>query len=184
MYFQKLITVKMAGNISLESSIRTCKIDPAYAAKVHSDRFLNPSNMVCPVWNGFDSAGRPACANSFMTKRAGCNSAEDRVFVENYQRPQYVEYINLNAGGIQGQMYGESGDENSDQWDSMKRREDLDQVYNITGNFGKQFGSSVYPNCGINQYARGMSQDADSFRKYQAYNQGYKSNYMKKLSNM
>ena len=40
-----------AGSVSLESAIRTCKVDTAYAAKIESDRFLNPGNMVCPVWN-------------------------------------------------------------------------------------------------------------------------------------
>ena len=67
--------------ISLEAAIRTCKVDTAYANKVESDRFLNPQNMVCPVWNGVDTAGRRVCPDSFWTKRAVCNSAEDRVVV-------------------------------------------------------------------------------------------------------
>lgn len=174
----------MAGNVSLEAAIRTCKIDPAYAAKVQSDRFLNPSNMVCPVWNGYDSAGRPACPNSFNTKSAGCNSAEDRVFVENYQRPQYVEYINLSAGGIDGQFYGDNPNTTTTQWDVMKHYNDLNQINNVTGNFGMQFGSKVYPNCGINQYRRAMAQNQEDLRKYTAYNQGYKSNTMKRSCGM
>ena len=45
-------------------------------------------------------------ANSFYTKRAGCNSAEDRVIVENGLRPQYADYINLDVGeGIRGNLY-------------------------------------------------------------------------------
>ena len=32
----------MSGTMSLEAAIRTCKVDPAYANKVESDRFLNP----------------------------------------------------------------------------------------------------------------------------------------------
>lgn len=170
----------MAGNVSLESSIRTCKIDPAYAAKVYSDRFLNPDNMVCPVWNGYDSAGRPVCPDSFNTKRAGCNSAEDRVHVENYQRPQYVEYVNLSAGGIDGGFYGPPPTGyNMTQWDTMKASRDLHAINNVTGNFGKQFGSTVYPNCGVHQYSRAMAQNAEALRKYTAMNQGYKSSYMK-----
>lgn len=85
----------MSGIFNLESAIRTCKVDTGYSSRVQSDRFLNPKNMVCPVWNGLDTAGRVACANSFKTKREGCNSAEDRVGVENVQRPQYMQYISM-----------------------------------------------------------------------------------------
>ena len=92
----------MSGAISLEAAIRTCKVDTGWANKVESDRFLNPNNMVCPIWNGVDLTGRRVCPDSFYTKRAGCNSAEDRVVVENAQRPQYMEYINLSANGIDG----------------------------------------------------------------------------------
>jgi len=172
----------MAGYVSLESSIRTCKIDPAYASKVQSDRFLNPGNMVCPIWNVYDSAGRPVCADSFDTKTAGCNSAEDRVFVENYQRPQYVEYVNLSAGGIDGEFYGQGPPYSMTTWDRMKSSSDLHAVNNVTGNYGLQFGSNVYPNCGVHQYARGMQQNQEALRKYSSYNQAYKSNYMKNVS--
>jgi len=95
-----------AGSVSLEAALRTCKVDTGWASKVQSDRFLNPNIMVCPVWDGFDTAGRMVCPDSFYTKRAGCNSAEDRVVVENnVSRPQYMEYINLNANGISGEIY-------------------------------------------------------------------------------
>ncbi len=97
------------GSVSLESGIRTCKVVTGWANKVQSDRFQNPNLMVCPVWNGVDTAGRRACPDSFMTKRAGCNSAEDRVMVENnVSRPQYMEYVNLNAAGIAAPIYGKT----------------------------------------------------------------------------
>ncbi len=83
---------------SLESSIRTCKVDTGNSSRILSDRFLNPKNLVCPVWNGLDSAGRVACPDSFYTKREGCNSAEDRIAVENAQRPQYFQYISESLG--------------------------------------------------------------------------------------
>ena len=172
----------MAGNISLEASIRTCKIDPAYATKVFSDRFLNPANMVCPVWNGYDSAGRPACADSFNTKSAGCNSAEDRVMVENYQRPQYVEYVNLSAGGIDGQFYGPPPPYTTSQWDTMKAAQDLHSINNVTGNFGKQFGSTVYPSCGVYAYNRAMRLNSQDLRKYSSFTNAYNSNIMKSYS--
>ena len=95
------------GSVSLESSVRTCKVDTGWASRVQSDRFQNPSLMVCPTWNGMDTAGRLVCPDSFFTKRAGCNSAQDRVVVENnVSRPQYMEYVNLNANGIAADIYG------------------------------------------------------------------------------
>ncbi len=83
----------MSGIVNLESALRTCKVDVGYQQRIQSDRFLNPKNLVCPVWNGLDAAGRVVCADSFYTKREGCNSAQDRVGVENIQRPQYMQYI-------------------------------------------------------------------------------------------
>lgn len=94
------------GSVSLEKAIRTCKVNTAWANRVESDRIFNPNNMMCPVWNGRDLAGREVCPDSFYTKRAGCNSAEDRVLVENnVSRPQYMEYITLSANGIRGNVY-------------------------------------------------------------------------------
>lgn len=173
----------MAGNISLEGSIRTCKIDAGYADRVYSDRFLNPNNMVCSVWNGYDSVGRPVCPDTFMTKSIGCNSAQDRIFVENYQRPRYMEYVNLSAAGIDGDIYGDDTN-GMTQWDEMKAISDLRKIDSMTGNFGMQFGSSVYPNCGINQYARAMAQTEEAQRKYSALSNGYRSYAMKSRCGM
>ena len=92
----------MSGIVNLESAIRTCKVDTGYSSRIQSDRFLNPRNLVCPVWNGLDTAGRLACANSFRTKREGCNSAQDRVGVENsVHRPQYMAYISSQVAANQ-----------------------------------------------------------------------------------
>ena len=133
-----------AGPISLESSIRTCKVDVAYANKVESDRFLNPENMVCPVWNGRDNTGRRVCPDSFVTKRAGCNSATDRVIVENNNRPQYLEYVTLNAEGIGGGIYGDS-DSRSTAFHNIKQQ---------TGNYGMTgMNGAVYkPSCNYYPY--------------------------------
>ena len=122
------------GSVALESAIRTCKVDTAWADKVESDRFLNPNNMVCPLWNGLDTAGRPVCPDSFMTKRAGCNSAEDRVSVENsVVRPQYMEFINLNALGVDGQIYQNT----QAQLNTQMRDADQHNMHNIVGQFGQ-----------------------------------------------
>ena len=110
--------------------------------------------MVCPIWNGVDTSGRTVCPDSFWTKNAGCNSAEDRVVVENNQRPQYMEYINLSANGIDGAMYG-----NTMPWTEVgKTTQSLNDLNNITGNFGSQFGANVYPACGYYPYQQALNQ--------------------------
>jgi len=143
------------GTISLEAAIRTCKVDTAYSNKVQSDRFLNPNLMVCPVWSGVDTTGREVCPDSYYTKNAGCNSAEDRVYVENNLRPQYMEYINLSAQGIDAAIYG-----NTMPWNEVgQSNAELQAVNNVTGNFGKQFGASVYPGCNYYPYEEAMTQE-------------------------
>jgi hypothetical protein len=98
----------MSGIVNLESALRTCKVDTGYSSRIQSDRFLNPKNLVCPLWNGLDAAGRVVCANSFYTKREGCNSAQDRVGIENVLRPNYMSYISLqtSAGGYNQNYVG------------------------------------------------------------------------------
>jgi len=134
------------GSISLESALRTCKIDTAWADKVQSDRFLNPNQMVCPIWNGIDTAGRTVCPDSFMTKNAGCNSAEDRVLVENnVSRPQYMEYVNLSAGGIAGNVYGNTLPYQNE----VRRTQRLKNAFKHTGQFGNSAGfqGQTLPGC-------------------------------------
>jgi hypothetical protein len=106
--------------------------------------------MVCPTWNGRDSAGRPVAADSFMTKRAGCNSATDLVVVENnVSRPQYMEYINLNAQGIAGDIYG-PGPASGNAIQARRQQE----VNAVTGQFGNTVshgnGLAVQSNCQSN----------------------------------
>jgi len=149
----------MSGIVNLESALRTCKVDTGYQQRIQSDRFLNPKNLVCPVWNGLDTAGRVACSDSFYTKREGCNSAEDRVGVENIQRPQYMQYISDSIGA--------SYNNNSPTPDVLKsdiavegfQIQDFDTAAKdyskITGNFGGQLAHNVYPRtCSHNSYDR------------------------------
>ena len=144
-------------SISLESSLKTCKIDTAYANKVQSDRFLNPSNMVCPVWTGYDLTGRNASPDSFYTKSAGCNSAVDRVLVENNQRPQYAEYINLSASGINASVYGDY--QNTMPFaEAGNTNKNIRGINDITGQFGQNFQANVYPSCNAYPYNQGMQQ--------------------------
>ena len=144
-------------SISLDASLRTCKVDTAWASRVQSDRFENPDEMSCPVWTGFDLAGRQVSPDSFYTKSAGCNSALDRVEVENDLRPAYVEYINLSASGIDASVYG-NFDNNMSWTERGATQKELRDTNNITGNFGLNFGADVYPSCGYYPYKQAMGQ--------------------------
>jgi len=106
-----------------------------------------------------DTAGREVCQDSFQTKRGGCNSATDRVEVENnVSRPQYMEYITLSANGIAGNIYG-----NQMAKDVYDRDGDMKSRSNIAGNFGLQFGSNIQTSCG----------GYDSYKNYNERTQGY-----------
>ena len=151
--------------VNLESTIRTCKTNTSNAERMLSDRFLNPGNMVCPVWNGLDTAGRLACQDSFYTKRAGCNSAQDRVGVENIQRPQYMQYIsskmdnnyNYNSAIKEGVKAQENYE--SPEVLGLTRR-DPTRFSEITGNFGGGLEGSVWPttckNGGYDEYSKSV----------------------------
>ena len=86
---------------SLTGAVQTCSVNTGWANKLWSDRYENPDNTLCPVWNGLDTFGRIVAFDSFYTKAPGCQSAEDRVVVENQQRPRYFEFVTLDAQGYQ-----------------------------------------------------------------------------------
>jgi len=143
--------------------------------------------MVCPVWNGRDLTGRQVCADSFYTKREGCNSAEDRVVVENAQRPQYMEYVNLDASGIRlGYNYVQD--------DVKLRTKGLNELHKITGNFNLQpSGADIYPRCpsypmdwkfkeGFQQASDSQSARSRQMRMNASLNQGFQQNAYKKQS--
>jgi len=147
--------------ISLEKSVRTCDVNTGEAPRIQSDRFFNPNNMVCIPWNGLDLAGRVVSPDSFYTKTPGCNSAEDRVLVENGLRPKYTSYVTLGAAGIDGHVYGQE----AEVVNSVGRTKfDYDRN-KYTGNYGLQFGSDVrYTSCSVGAYERGMAQLAQDHR--------------------
>lgn len=126
------------ANVSLQGSIRGCRVDTGWASRIQSDRYENSSQMSCPVWNGVDMYGRSVCPDSYNTKTAGCNSSGDRIAVENVLRPQYAEYVTLNAQGISGNMYNEQ---------SMQRQQTLNNLRKITGSTGVGYGSKIEPHC-------------------------------------
>lgn len=166
------------SSLSLEASIRTCKVDAGEASRIESDRFLNPNYMVCPMWNGYNNKGQKVCADSQYTKSGGCNSALDRVSVENHLRPNYAAYVNLNVDGIQGDIYGnptaweESG--NANKWSDSRNQ--------ITGQFGNQWQSSNYQTCGLNAYENAMAQIAQSNRGAAYSNNAYEQNEYRNMA--
>jgi hypothetical protein len=125
--------------LSLAKSVRSCRTDVGWANKLQSDRFLNPCQVVCPVWNGTDQYGRIVSPDSYMIETSGCRSALDRVDVENYQRPQYFELVNLDGYGINsGNLYSE---------DAGNRTASLQNLSEIVGNPGFDYGAQVRARC-------------------------------------
>lgn len=160
------------SSLSLDASIRTCKVETGNATRIESDRFLNPNNMVCIPWGGKNLKGQQVCADSFYTKTRGCNSALDRVSVESALRPDYAAYVNLNMAGLQGDMYG-----NQNAWEeSGAANAHADSRYNITGGFGNQWRSTNYQSCGIGAYENAMAQTQQNNRAAAYKNNAYKSN--------
>lgn len=164
----------MANPISLESSIRTCKVISGWAERIQSDRFQNSDLMQCPVWNGLDTAGRSVCPDSFYTKREGCNTPMDRVTVENDQRPKYFEYITLDAAGLSGS--------NMHAADTMNRAAAVSESNNITGNFGLQLGATTRNSC--ESYRYHSATDAQMKRVSQGMQQSYQANSLRASAGM
>ncbi len=160
-------------SISLEGSIRTCKVDQGWASRVESDRFLNPNLMVCPTWNGVDQYGRFVQPDSYYTKNAGCESAEDRVLVENALRPMYAEYVTLDAKGLEGAWDGQANFKNLyGSMDSQIEQNAISNIARIAGNPGVGFRSAIQGNCAntaydaqgqMSQMQRGMNRAQSSY---------------------
>lgn len=139
-------------SISLLGSINVCKVNTGWANKIQSDRFENPSNLLCPLWNGQDNFGRFVHPDSFVTKNAGCNSADDRVAVENFLRPQYMEYVALDAAGFQAPLYNgqkpvvegfQNPNNNMFTSDAMQtRQQDRNNVYRVVGSAGYDYSAN------------------------------------------
>lgn len=167
---------------SLEGALRTCKVDTSWANRIQSDRFENPELMVCPVWTGFDNSGRPVSADSYYTKSPGCNTPEDRVFVENALRPQYFQYVSLDAAGLGGNIYNTR--DNMLHYDTQTRTRGLDQLNpQLTGQWGNDpSGSTIYPSCNKNPYGLGQAQLAQTSRNQQALQHSMKNSQWKRDS--
>lgn len=161
------------SELSLQKSIRTCKVDTGNANRLDSDRWLNVNNLLCPVWTGRDLAGRQVCADSFYTKSEGCNTPEDRITVENDLRPKYFDYVALNAAGVTGNIYsGVSSPAMAANAAKMK------SINSWSGNYGLQFDADIRnTTCSLDPYQAQV--DAMKARQKQAaltqyFNTGYR----------
>lgn len=152
------------SSLSLDASIRTSKVSSSQAARIESDRFLNPNNMVCVYWDGYNNKGQQVHPDSSYTKTPGCNSAFDRVSVENDLRPQYGEYLNFNLAGVKGNIYG-----NRTSWDEAGAANAFEAERNkITGNFGNQWKSTNQTDR-TNNYEKAMTQPVEVNRGASAW---------------
>jgi hypothetical protein len=169
----------MSYSLSLEKSIRTCDVNVGEANRIQSDRFFNPQNMVCIPWNGYNNKGQVVSPDSWYTKTPGCDSAEDRVLVENMQRPQYMSYVTLGAQGIAGDFYG-----NYDAKKNSIGRTGFDYSRNkLTGNFGTDFGAKVaYQSCSIGAYESAMAQMNQAQAGQAALNNKYMSQNARQMA--
>jgi hypothetical protein len=101
-----------------------------------------------------------------MTKSAGCFSAEDRVVVENnVSRPQYIEFLTLDAAGIAGDIYGNSDIKNEQKYRSRGFSKMLpsNNSFGITGQFGSGSGYTAETRVGCHR-TRGNSGFVDLAR--------------------
>ena len=167
----------MSGSLSLQSSVRTCKVSTGDSTRLQSDRFLNPSNMVCIPWDGKNNKGQVVHTDTFNNKTPGCSNPKDIVSVENDQRPKYASYITLNMNGVNGNLYEQSGSGTVS--NSNKR------LNSRTGNFGKQLSSNVeYRGCtvgkdGSTSYDKAMA----TLNRNQSYaSNGYASEHYRRAS--
>lgn len=162
-------------SISLEKSVRTCNVNVGEANRIQSDRFFNPSNMVCVPWNGLNNKGQEVSPDSFWTKTPGCDSAEDRVLVENAQRPKYFNYVTLGAQGVNGDIYGRSSSDNFK--DALARDKFNNSRNQLSGNFGTQWGANVeYQGCTVGAYERNQAMMAQQDRAQNFMQNGYIAN--------
>ena len=136
-----------AGNISLNSSIRSCRIDTGWADRMASERFLNPDLVVAPAWSGYDAAGRPAHPDSYNTKTAGGASAMDRVSVENHLRPKVSEFVTLSTRGIEGAFLDDAPAGLLRPGAAVAAREQS-KARGATGRVGQDVNAEIRPRCG------------------------------------
>ena len=169
---------------SLTNNILSYKVDVGNAAKMRTHRIQNPDAQMCPLWTGYDLTGRESCEYGFYTKVEGCNSAEDRISVENTLRPQYTNFVTYNAEGISGYIYDTPLPGRNIQTDEMNSvAKKLKAVQKSTGQFGTVSPSESRKPTNAKQEwnnvggmtADGMAVDANNRRVGQKVASGFRS---------
>jgi hypothetical protein len=90
-------------SISFQASLRTDKTTPGLGNTAASLRNLGYATLCEIPETLIDQYGRPTSLYGGLTllgtgTNAGCYSANNRIQVENYLRPQYGEYLNVPQG--------------------------------------------------------------------------------------
>ena len=81
----------MSSTPSLTSNIRGFKVRPDSGNALFSHSKHHPNAMTCFLHHGMDNTGRQVCANSYVTRTAGCHSATLLTLNENnVSRPNVV----------------------------------------------------------------------------------------------
>lgn len=168
----------------ISNSILTSKVDQGCKERLRSHRDQDPDEMMCPVWNRYDNAGRPAGEYSFYTKRAGCNSALDRLNVENQQRPRYTNYVLTSAAGIAGYDNGyevenyEGPGGNIAKVDEMNARNERRFAQLNTGKFGNVSAETRKPSNSMQDAAAvGYKLSQDQMAKHAQISRNTASGY-------
>ena len=142
----------MASTISLSKSLRTNKVavDPGNTAQTQRIFITNPTCEI-PTYL-IDQYGRPASFYSALSTEGsgngsaggqpGCISPEYRIQVENIQRPQYAEYLNV----PQGLMMTHSEYENKPHYDMMGVNRSRAGVFDVDGVYRRM----QYPEKAVN----------------------------------
>ena len=172
----------------LRNNIIGNQVDQSWQNQAVGARTFDADLMMCPMWTGTDLAGRPVCKDSFYTKRAGCNSALDRIKVEDALRPRYGEFL-YNAQGIEGvgANYGTNGSSQVFQVSNdmiANRRMNAARISGQFGNVapnthigtgyfqGDLCASNAYENCG-QMSANSMATGSQTARAIQNLSTGY-----------
>lgn len=91
-------------SVAIDKSVMLAKVNVGSAPTMAGDRIFNSSQVLCMPWNGTDTIGRRVCPDSTVTLSAGCNSANDRILVENsIFRPTYSDALPLNLRAMLGE---------------------------------------------------------------------------------
>jgi len=103
------------------------------------------------------------CPDTFHTKSAGCNSAEDRILIENQiTRPQYIPYINLNIDGVTGDyMYDQDIKKTYDRSIELN-----DRLHTGGSGFGEQMSKFINQGGGCSR-ASDTGMDSEAARRCQ-----------------